>query len=282
MLRALHWFGGALALAGVIFVGQRLWAYSGQIDLARLTLSAWIGLACLATTYAIASPLQALAWRNLLAYRGEATNAAWAVRTYGISQLAKYVPGNVAQFIGRQAIGAAAGLAGWPLAQSALWELGMLCVAGAIVAVMAAPLVTDIPPEVALPLFGTAVAAALLIANKALGARVAAALLQQIGFLVICGLVFVGTLLAVAPALEVATYATICGAYVVAWLAGLVTPGAPAGVGVREAVLLFLLRDLVEPEHLLLAIVAARIICVIGDCLFFVGAWMIRAGQARP
>ncbi|MDZ7598490.1 MAG: hypothetical protein U5J82_09410 [Desulfobacterales bacterium] len=33
------------------------------------------------------------------------------------------------------------------------------------------------------------------------------------------------------------TFFALCGAYVIAWLAGLVTPGAPAGVGVRELVL---------------------------------------------
>ena len=37
------------------------------------------------------------------------------------------------------------------------------------------------------------------------------------------------------------------GAYVIAWLAGLVTPGAPAGVGVRELVMYALLPYLDQP-----------------------------------
>jgi hypothetical protein len=38
-----------------------------------------------------------------------------------------------------------------------------------------------------------------------------------------------------------ATGFIVMGSYVIAWLAGFVTPGAPAGIGVREAVLVILL-----------------------------------------
>jgi uncharacterized membrane protein YeaQ/YmgE (transglycosylase-associated protein family) len=48
----------------------------------------------------------------------------------------------------------------------------------------------------------------------------------------------------------------ICGAYVVAWLAGLLTPGAPA--------------------DLLTAIVLGRIVTVFGDVVFYLLAVCIR------
>ena len=61
----------------------------------------------------------------------------------------------------------------------------------------------------------------------------------------------------------------VCGAYVIAWLAGLVTPGAPAGIGVREIVMYALLHTLISQSDLLTAIVLARIVTVAGDLLFY-------------
>ncbi len=63
----------------------------------------------------------------------------------------------------------------------------------------------------------------------------------------------------------------LVGAFVISWLVGLITPGAPAGVGVRELVLLFLLKGVVAEVDLLLAVALGRVITVIGDFLFFLG-----------
>jgi hypothetical protein len=65
----------------------------------------------------------------------------------------------------------------------------------------------------------------------------------------------------------------------VAWLAGLLTPGAPAGVGVREIMLLFLLGTVVGRADLLLAAVLSRVITVTGDGGFFV--WASLKGRER-
>jgi uncharacterized membrane protein YbhN (UPF0104 family) len=46
---------------------------------------------------------------------------------------------------------------------------------------------------------------------------------------------------------------------VIAWLAGLVITGAPAGVGVRELVPLYLLEGYVMETNLLLAVVLGRL-----------------------
>jgi hypothetical protein len=70
---------------------------------------------------------------------------------------------------------------------------------------------------------------------------------------------------------------TVIGAYVVAWLAGLVTPGAPAGVGVREMLLLLFLKGLVSEIDLLLVVLLGRLVSVVGDLLFFLAAFTIPA-----
>ena len=67
----------------------------------------------------------------------------------------------------------------------------------------------------------------------------------------------------------------VIGAYVLAWLAGLVTPGAPAGVGVRELVLLALLKGSVGQTELLLAVLLGRLVTVSGDVAFLGMALMM-------
>ena len=73
----------------------------------------------------------------------------------------------------------------------------------------------------------------------------------------------------------------VCGAYVIAWLAGLVTPGAPAGVGIREIVLYAILHPFINEADLLTAIVFGRIITVVGDVLFYILALLIGTRAAK-
>lgn len=61
----------------------------------------------------------------------------------------------------------------------------------------------------------------------------------------------------------------ICSAYVIAWLAGAITPGAPAGIGIREVVMFALLQPVVGESDLLVAIVLNRAITAGGDTLFY-------------
>lgn len=55
----------------------------------------------------------------------------------------------------------------------------------------------------------------------------------------------------------------------------MVTPGAPAGVGVRELVLLLLLKGLAADTDLIMAVLLGRLVTVIGDLLFFMATFLI-------
>ena len=65
------------------------------------------------------------------------------------------------------------------------------------------------------------------------------------------------------------------GAYSLGWLLGFITPGAPGGLGVREAVITgFLTPSLGAPKALVLALVF-RLITIFGDFLFFLVAYLV-------
>jgi uncharacterized membrane protein YbhN (UPF0104 family) len=272
MKRLLHWAGGALAIIGGVFVVLRLRQHAAGIDFERLTGAHLAVLVLLAMVYGGANTFLALAWRNLLAFCRETTTRRWAIYAYGSSQLAKYIPGNIFQFAGRLAIGMADGYGGWALARSTLWELGLISVAGAIYGCLALNLVfEDIPTFASLLAFAFALAAAIALSARFLSRHVAIALAEQALFLALSGAVFVGCLVIAAPEIDAAPgrLMAVAGAFVLAWLVGLVTPGAPAGLGVREAVLLVLLAGIGTEPEVLLAVLLGRIVNVVGDALFF-------------
>jgi uncharacterized membrane protein YbhN (UPF0104 family) len=275
--RTLHWGGSAVAIAGIVFVALRLYGYGAEIDFARFDLMAWSWVAALALIYGLSNLMLALAWWNLLGQFGARTSRRWAVRVYGISQIAKYVPGNIFHLAGRQAMGMAAGLAGWPLAKSAVWELGLISVAGGLFGLLALPLLLPHMPVMAgAGIFAAALGIAALLLKRYVGPPVARAFGWHAAFLALSGLLFVGLIeLLAGSGSEGLLVLPVIGAYVLAWLAGLVTPGAPAGLGVRELVLLFLLNGVIGEADLLLAAVLGRVVTVCGDVGFFAVASLI-------
>jgi glycosyltransferase 2 family protein len=274
--RALHWAGSILALVGVAFVAQRLWSYGADIRPGRLGTAQWIGIAVLSVVYGASNLLLALAWRHLLNGFGHRRPVAWTVRVFGISQIAKYLPGNIFHLAGRQAMGMADGVPGWILARSMAWELGLLMLAGCLFLFPLLPLLRPgIPAAAAAAGFLLAASVCLLLLWRLVNRDMALAMAWHGVFLFASGLIFLATYLLVAPPGGTAPMVLLplmVAAFVIAWLAGLLTPGAPAGVGVREMVMILLMAPLVPEAALVFAVVLSRIITVCGDTLFYLAA----------
>lgn len=106
----------------VIFVGLRLHDYWADLDFSRFVASDWLVISVLIIIYAFANLLLVFAWQLLLLQQNLKVHPHWSLSTYGISQLAKYLPGNIFHLAGRQAIGMAAGLPGRALGKSMFWN----------------------------------------------------------------------------------------------------------------------------------------------------------------
>ncbi|MDA5318618.1 hypothetical protein [Vibrio cholerae] len=278
--RILHWVGSFLALAGILFVGFRLYSYSLELDLLQIALVDWVFIAALSITYGAANFFLASAWWYLMKNYRIPVSRLESTRIYGISQLAKYVPGNIFHLAGRQALGMAAGLAPGALAKSTAWELGLIAIAGAQFGWLTLPLI--------MPQFTESISLFLLLCSVALtgsvlqgifGRKAVFAFLWQILFLLVSGVIFIALILMMSGGEELTGWhwLTIGGGDIVAWLVGLVTPGAPAGVGIRELILLFMLNGMVAEKDLLMAVLLGRLVTVGGDFLFFVVANTIPA-----
>lgn len=281
--RLLHWAGSALAAAGTAFVALRAREYWCELGQFHVPSATWTLVIFLALLYGAANLLLASAWRHLLARNGVPATRMWSVRVYGVSQLAKYVPGNVFHLAGRQAMGMAAGAAGRPLARSTLEELVLIATAGLLYGWLALPLFAPrLPLPACVAAFSGTLWLAACLSHRVGGRHAPAALVRQMLFLAVSGAVFATLLGAMAGASAIAMrdWLPIGAAYVLAWLGGLLTPSAPAGIGVRESILLVLLDGVATDAAMLRAVALGRLVTVIGDLLFFAAACLVPADRA--
>jgi uncharacterized membrane protein YbhN (UPF0104 family) len=280
--RYLHFLGSTLTIIGVLFVALRLRDYGNDFSIGDFNTTTWSGIIIFILIYGFANLMLTLAWWNLLMKFGIHTSRTWAIRTYGMTQLAKYAPGNIFHFAGKQAIGMAAGIPGWSLAKASIVELTLLTLAGAVFSILNLPRILPlISMTWAIYLFICIGCVITLSILRYGGPCLVRAFAWQCGFLTVSGFIFSGLFYLLLDNGSSLPWIHLCGAYILAWLAGMVTPGAPAGVGVRELVLLFVLKGLIPEADLLLAIVLGRVISVTGDLGFFGFTSFLKAETAN-
>jgi len=267
-----RWFGGILAIAGIVFIALRLRDYGAEIDFSRFDTASWTLVIGLALAYGMDNLMLALAWYNLLAYFDVDVKISWSIKVYGISHLSRYLPGNIFHLTGRQVLSMADGIQSWPLVKSTIWELWLISFTGALFSLLALPLlIPSISGSVAISIFLFMVIATIGFFQLFHGSRVAGAMGCYVGFLLISAITFICLIymVSVIHLPDGVYWINICGAYVLAWLAGLLTPGAPAGLGVRELVLMLLLRGIMMEHNIILSVLLARLVTVLGDFIFF-------------
>lgn len=268
--KILHLIGGGLGLSGIIFVTIKLNTYAADIDFKTFDTKVWIILVLGILFYGYANVFLSFAWKNLVTYLRANITSNLAIKIYGVSQLAKYLPGNIIHLAGRQSLGMGAGISALVLAKSTVWELVSLAVAGSVFMILTIPLIVSINNIFFWIAFALVFFLAQFVIKKLISVNCQKAFNLQSLFLAISGLIFVLILSSISSVdISVIQMPAVCAGFVVAWLIGFVTPGAPAGVGVREMVLIFLLKGIVIEADLLVAVVLGRIVTVLGDLLFF-------------
>ena len=242
----------------------------------------------------------ALAWLLLLRSTGAAARPVAVLAVWGQAQAGKYLPGNVGQYLGRAALAKRHGI---PLHQSALtlvFETTGLIVTAAACALLAGASLAS-PWKIGLLAAG-AVAAPLLLVHvlerwfpealqrrlgtarlprPSLAALGGSAALYALGF-ACWGLAFELLARGLFGAGSDVSWARVVPAFALSWVAGFVTPGAPAGLGVREALLVGGTAPLYGPGTALSAALALRLVTVLGDGLAFLAGSGLRAWAAEP
>ena len=283
--------GVGLALAGVAFTALVILEY-GALD--RLSWDARhcavLVLACGA--YAVLSVLLVLVWATILdAFAPGSISAKEAYALYAITQVMKYLPSNVVHFVSRHVALRRSGVSHLALVSTVLGETAVL-VCGACLVVLAFG--TDLLAAVHgryLRVEGSSIMVAVGL-TSGLGATLAWLHGSRLRRLVATGmwrrfvprlmvafaaaaLFFAATSVLVAAVCRLLlddpagfSTSTVAATLAGAWVVGFFVPGASAGIGVREAVVILALSPALGAGNAAVIATVYRIVTAGGDALF--------------
>jgi len=294
----LRWF---IVGAALFFLGTVLRQHWQQVMAIQMTALGWGGAAIALLLTLLAHITAGWVWGRTLQDLQQSIQPAVLIQAYLQTTIAKYLPGNIWHYYGRIQAATTSGVALEVATVSVLLEPILMLAAGLLVAILGSQ---PLAAQSGLGLLGLQwlVLGAILVAihprrlNRLIRLLAKAKqtalqgeipqfggdylqryplipLLGTVGFVLLRGSGFMLTLLAVSP-IALAQMPIILSAFSLAWLLGMIVPGAPGGLGVFEAIALSLLSPLFSPALLLSAVALYRLISVLAEATGAGLAWL--------
>lgn len=262
---------------------------------AFVTVRGFAAILTAALFYSTIIPSTAVAWSVLTRDVGESRSLRTLTEIIAVSQFAKYIPGNVGVHLGRAGMALARGMNARNVFSCLVVE-GVLAVAAALFVGTIGLCMSGVANEsladtrlqsgikvaalVVLAIGAAALAARL--APRALRERLvivrgwpsARAMLKAFGFYAINYMAIAIGMWGMATLLfpeRPHNLGALGAAFALAWVAGFFAPGAPAGLGIRETLMLLLLSLTYESSQALVLVVAIRIATILADAAIFIG-----------
>lgn len=286
--RWLQWLGLILLVCSLGFLVERIWVYREWLIQWRPAVIQMLIAVIAIPVYASSQFLLSTAWCRLLRLGGGYMHQGLCHRIYGSTQIAKYLPGNMFHFAGRHIAGHSHGVGHFALISASIQEvLGVLVAAGLVGTT--GMLVWHQEHHLLTPLTGGLILAGSLggslvlslLINRKIPAEgevrpstnsaqtIISAYSLQLLFIVNTGFLVVAVTWSLSVPLSVMDAGAVITAFAVAWIAGFLTPGAPGGLGVREASLILLLTPVTGERNALAIAIVMRLITTLGDLVFF-------------
>ena len=294
-----------VVVSSIYFIGIII-RYSSSLPQISWDVSTFLTLVTAAMIYMGVIGIGIIVWFILLKGVGIEAGILETGSVFTVAQFSKYIPGNVAQHLSRLAISSARGWNAAKVLLTMVIEASWSVLASALLAGLALFVVGESASGWfnELPSIGqiilVAVSVLLLVVFVILGVRfllpaVIPSLsdlrqieLPSIGVLIVCFLLSLFSYLLMGLLVQTlsvgmlgessADFWLLAGIFAVAWITGFLTPGAPAGLGVREAVLVAALSPIFGSGTALGITVAARLVTTIMDgIVFLIGLGVGRA-----
>lgn len=292
-----RWAGTLLVIISLIYVFNSFSALSEDIHKIESDPKNISFILLISLIYGASQFLLSEAWLQILSVLGtDNLNRQTIYQIYGKTQLAKYLPGNIFQYAGRLALAKKMGIPLHSIMPSLVIEvLGVVSAALILTSFLAKQIHQVIRIEVFWLPFVIVLGFALvitIIAYKKYHGRMNRELFLQlmtkkfhllsILFLYLCfflisGLILLAILQLFNINLGAITPFEIIGISCAAWITGYITPGAPGGIGVREATLVLMLTPITGAAFSALIAVIIRMISVLGDICF----WLLAELNAK-
>ncbi|MCI2263308.1 lysylphosphatidylglycerol synthase transmembrane domain-containing protein [Xanthomonas indica] len=294
-----RWTSRLLAVALALYV---LWFATANLDIREIgqalsNQEVVSGVLAATICYCLIYPLTGFAWKQLLARQSQTYPAVLLTRIIGLTQLAKYVPGNIAQHASRAVLAMRAGVTTKGYVASAgqealLTVAASLCVGSAALAISPSGVqaldshghIRTLYALTCAAFLGAALlcldlpASSLERSNRLIirmlgrmgglpgpTAALTALSAYAVNFLAVgIGIWLLSQTLGADVDLAMAT-----AAFALSWTLGFLAPGAPAGLGAREGIMLLILESQHNHEKILLLVLLTRVASILGDLLVF-------------
>jgi hypothetical protein len=287
------WIGRILVIVSLGFVAYIFWEQRNEIVGLKLSASLVFVLAITAFIYGCIGFLLSFSWCFLLSsLKGAPVSGSWCHGVYGRTQIGKYIPGNIFHFAGRQVHAKQAGLSQLLVLGSTVYEMLLLLAAASSLAFIgllmmrmqvegASLLYVGIVLALIVAVIVAAFSLAPLLAKKKGVHLPLQGIGQHLRVLWPCYILYVmfflvtGSLLAIlvttiaAVPFTIRLFGMVITIFSCSWIAGYITPGAPGGVGVREAIIIFSLAGIVGDAQATMVALLFRCVTVGGDVIFY-------------
>jgi uncharacterized membrane protein YbhN (UPF0104 family) len=289
--------GGGLTLCALIFIVQAVMSFDVEIS-GVFTNDYIIPIILSIVSTILVVMLACFGWMTTLGFfSGVNVRFVPAFHVYAKSNMGRYIPGNIGHIIGRQLFGSSLGMTQAQLVTASVFEICYLFASAlflsSFIAYNQLYLVLSFFPSDNMHFFvilliviivGTVAIIALhkrnhlryftsLIKGKTFWLLVIKVITLCSCSFLLNGIVYV-LVMRVSVLVSINDIMIIIAAWVISWLVSYVSPGVPGGIGVREAMLVFILAPFFPVEAVLIAAILQRITSIIGDVI----AWIIGAG----
>lgn len=256
-----------------------------EVSVIRIGKAGWAHLALALVVTLLAHVWAGWVWSWILTVLNQKVNGFWSVQVYLKTNIAKYLPGNVWHFYGRVRSATGVGVSLGAATLSVLLEPLLMAAAALLIA-----LIGNQPDNWGLQVLS--LAAVMLVVHpwilnfgikllsrlkgKTKGCETVGVntlqikrypllpLLGELGFLGLRGAGFLLTLLALSP-VSLGQIPLLMSTFSLAWLLGLVLPGAPGGIGVFEATVLALLEQRFSAGLMLSTVALYRLLSILAE-----------------
>lgn len=288
------WLQTALVLTILVFVVitfQRHWA---EVSSIRLSSQALIELTIATAVMLVSYIWTGQVWGLILKALGYPVSSGWAIRTFLLTNMIKYLPSNLLHLYGRTLAAKKIGVSTEAASLSVILD-AMLVIASAWILGL-----FSLPPQgffftgLSLIAIFTLIHPQILhfclerikqpFKSNSSSSKPSPAPLQkypldlllgELGYVFLRGVGFLLIVYAL-TSLPFSQIPQLISVYSIAWLLGYITPGAPGGIGVYEATLIELLELVtnLQEAHILAAVALSRLITTIAEIIGAAIAWL--------
>ncbi|MCY7284961.1 MAG: lysylphosphatidylglycerol synthase domain-containing protein [Cyanobacteria bacterium CAN_BIN43] len=270
----------------VFFIASAIHQNWQEVAAIRISATGYLNLAIAFLITLLAHIWSGWVWSWILRELNQPVTGLWSIKVYLITNLAKYLPGNVWHFYGRVIAAKDAGFSVEAATLSVLLEPLLMAAAALAIALTTGSRTNGITQLLCLSAVLIAIHPRFLNPLLQLASRLKGKsqdaqavqnqqpvqirryplfpLLGEAGFVALRGLGFFLTLSALSP-IAPAQIPLVFSAFSFAWVLGLVVPGAPGGIGVFEATAIALLNSQIPTGTIIGGVALYRITSIFAE-----------------